>query len=282
MLLRIRHTTLYRYHAPVTDSHTLVRLMPLTDADQTCLDFRLTTNPAAPVFTFVEVGGPVHTFNIRGRHTSLEITMEARVETRLTNPFEGILLLADDWSYYQTEAVREGFAEYLAPTRLVPLEPATKPLADAARQSSDPAAASFLVSLNRVLRDTLQYDSNATGVDSTLEEVLESGRGVCQDYAHLMLAVCRGAGIPARYVSGYVLSADGVETHAEQATHAWVECLLPGGLWRGFDPTNNLLANDRYVKAHIGRDYYDAAPTRGIYRGKAEQSLEVAVEVAAA
>jgi transglutaminase-like putative cysteine protease len=282
MLLRIRHTTVYRYHAPVTDSHTLVRLMPLTDSDQTCLDFRLTTNPAAPVFTFAEVGGPVHTFNIRGRHTSLEITMEARVETRLANPFEGVPLLEDDWPYYQTDAVREGFAEYLAPTRLVPLEPATKPLADTARHSSDPAAASFLLSLNRVLHDTLQYDSNATGVDSTLQEVLESGRGVCQDYAHLMLAVCRGAGIPARYVSGYVLSADGVETHAEQATHAWVECLLPGGLWRGFDPTNNLLANDRYVKAHIGRDYYDAAPTRGIYRGKAEQSLEVAVEVATA
>ena len=151
-----------------------------------------------------------------------------------------------------------------------------------ARRKAGASAAAFLITLTGLLGRLLTYEAGVTDVHTKLEQFLNDRRGVCQDFAHLMLAVCRSRNIPARYVSGYVYrGSDEPTTHAEQATHAWVECLLPDGRWRGFDPTNNLLANDHYVKAHIGRDYTDVVPTRGVYRGSAKHELQVEVRIQA-
>jgi transglutaminase-like putative cysteine protease len=280
MLLNIRHRTTYQYPSPVSESHNEVRLMPLTDEDQVCLDFQLAVQPYARVFSYEEPGGTVHHFNIRKPHMELEVVAESRVETRRSNPFEGLNLVEDDWSFYESRDLREEYAEFLGPTRLVPADPAAARIALTAKRKAGAGVASFLISLNRLLNKLLTYEPGATHVHSTHLEALAEKRGVCQDFAHLMLAVCRSQHIPARYVSGYVQSlSGGPTTHAEEATHAWVECLLPGNLWRGFDPTNNLLANDRYVKVHIGRDYHDIAPTRGVYRGPATNLINVDVEV---
>ena len=121
----------------------------------------------------------------------------------------------------------------------------------------------------------------ARGVDSPIDHALESRQGVCQDFAHIMIALTRRIGIPCRYVSGYLFHKAGDKTRsAEGATHAWVETLLPGLGWVGLDPTNNVLAGERHVRTSVGRDYADVPPTKGVFKGSADSQLLVAVHVA--
>ena len=140
-----------------------------------------------------------------------------------------------------------------------------------------------LSSLRR-LTDTLHrsftYSPGSTSVISPIDHILETGRGVCQDYAHVIIAIARSWGIPTRYVSGYlhVSGAQG-EQVPETATHAWAECRLPGLGWIGFDPTNRTLADQRHVRVAVGRDYQDVTPTRGVFRGAGHSRLRVNVRI---
>jgi len=136
--------------------------------------------------------------------------------------------------------------------------------------------------VSRHINTAMRYDGEATSVRSTVAEALDQRAGVCQDYAHIMIAVLRAQGIPARYVSGYIFRGESQVLGAE-ASHAWCEAYLPPYGWVGFDPTNDLLINDHFVKVAIGRDYRDVSPVRGIYRGSrhAEMSVNVAMDVLA-
>jgi transglutaminase-like putative cysteine protease len=139
---------------------------------------------------------------------------------------------------------------------------------------------SLLRELTARLRDAFEYAPQSTEVDSPIEHALQERRGVCQDFAHIMTAMVRELRIPCRYVSGYLFHR--VEDHdrsAADATHAWVEALLPGLGWVGFDPTNNLIAGERHIRVAIGRDYGDVPPTRGVFKGEAKSELSVAVKV---
>jgi transglutaminase-like putative cysteine protease len=130
---------------------------------------------------------------------------------------------------------------------------------------------------------SLAYRPDSTHVDSTVDDVLEARAGVCQDFAHVMITICRHFGVPARYVSGYLYTPDEERSNlgepASDATHAWVETYLPGWGWFGFDPTHDKFVGDRHVRTAVGRDYADVPPSRGIYRGQTESRVEVAVEV---
>ena len=276
MLLRATHRTVYEYLASVGESHNEVRLEPLSDHTQTCRSFKLITSPAAKVFAYDDFGGRVHHFTIRKPHNTLEITAEALVETRVQNPFSGLNLLEADGDFYRSDAMRQAMIEYLTPSPYVPEHPAAREIAERMVRP-DQSTASYLLDLNRYLHDILVYDPSATNVHSTLDEVIAGQAGVCQDFSHLMIACCRSRGIPARYVSGYLFAHRGDGLRGEQATHAWLECLLPDGRWLAVDPTNNLLANDRYIRVHIGRDYSDVSPTRGIYVGPRTKTLKVSV-----
>ena len=147
------------------------------------------------------------------------------------------------------------------------------------RRRDDPL--SFLRELNSAIYEWFEYVPKATRVDSPIDHAIEARQGVCQDFAHIMIALVRHVRIPCRYVSGYVYPRS--ETHdrsPEGATHAWVEALLPGFGWVGFDPTNNLIAGERHIRTAIGRDYADVPPTKGIFKGKSESQLTVSVRVA--
>lgn len=321
MRLRVLHTTRYTYPSPIRDSQNELRLMPLSDADQTCLDFRLSTTPPARLFSYDLPTGRIHHFNLRAPHDTLAITAEALVVTFRHDPFAGLDLISDESGFYTREGVRQRYIEYLAPTERVPFHPEIDRIAAVARRQAGEGTASFLIALARALHRAFAFAPGSTHVNSTLQHILEHRRGVCQDFTHLMLAVCRRQGIPARYVSGYLYTgertadnagkreADEVETGqivtgritdegypaaravaaapseselvGGDAMHAWVECLLPDEKWHGFDPTNNLLTNDSYIKVHYGRDYGDVPPVRGVYHGPAEHTLEVAVRVTA-
>jgi len=252
--------------------------MPLTDSAQTCLEFRLRVNPPCKVFSYIEPGGTVNYFGVRYPHPRLEIVAEALVETRLENPFEGLNLLEPDWDLYTTK-LRQDHAEYLSESPYVVLNEEVREIAEEVRQSSNGSVSDFLIQLAHWAHESLTYDPDATHVHTKLHEVLELRAGVCQDFAHLMIACCRSQGIPARYVSGYLFVGGVDGMRGEQATHAWLECLLPNEKWLGVDPTNDLLVNDRYVAVHIGRDYTDVTPTRGVYVGTPAKSLDVSVSV---
>jgi transglutaminase-like putative cysteine protease len=306
--LRVQHTTRYLYPTPASDSHNEVRLMPLSDPDQTCLDFRISTTPPAELFAYDTPNGRVHQFNVRAPHNELTIRAEALVVTHRSNPFANMRLVDDDAEFYRREGVQQRYYEYLAPTKRVPLEPETDRIAAVARKQAGVGTASFLIALNRLLHRVFIYTPGSTNVNTTLQQVLENKQGVCQDFAHLMLSICRRQGIPARYISGYLYTGEDREdkdrenkeegeTPSEHrlqgghsggendhlvsgnAMHAWVECLLPDGQWRGFDPTNNIVTNDYYIKVHYGRDYGDVPPIRGVYRGPFAHTLDVNVLV---
>ena len=133
--------------------------------------------------------------------------------------------------------------------------------------------------LNNVIYENYTYMPNSTKVDSPIDEALNSRQGVCQDFAHIMIALVRSVGIPCRYVSGYLYHRPDEDRSMEDASHAWVEALLPGIGWVGFDPTNNLMADYRHICVAVGRDYDDVPPTRGVFRGEVETELDVGVQV---
>jgi transglutaminase-like putative cysteine protease len=301
--LRILHTIRYVYTTPAGESHNEVRLMPLSDDDQTCLDFRLTLDPAAHVSAYDLPSGRVHLFDTKAQCSELSIRAESLVVTHRQNPFLFLPAGDEDGEFYRRESIRRDYAEFLDSSRRVQLHPETDRIAAVAKkQASGAGTVPFLMALNRQLYRVLSVASNSKSVDTLIWEVTERRERVCQDFAHLMLAVCRRQGIPARYVSGYLYTgenargggAPAAEPGARSAAvdqdaprglvsgsamYAWVECLLPDARWHGFDPTNNLLTNDYYVKVHTGRDYGDVPPVHSVYRGPFAHTLEVSIRV---
>src|SRR5712692_9636910 len=261
MLLRIHHETEYRYAAPVSDSYVEARLRPWSDADQGCAEFSLTVTPDSRLFQCRTPLSWIDFFNVLAPHNTLRLTSEATVITMPRNPFERLDLTLPDWSMLRDEALRQRFWEYIQP----PVEPevaeAAHRLAAELRRDTEPGVAAFLLELARRIHAEYIYDPRATQVTTPLAEVLAHRRGVCQDFAHLMLAVSRAAGVPARYVSGYLHveepPGEPARSDAGGAMHAWVEAYVPQSGWIGFDPTHGLLVDHHYVKVAVGRAYSD-------------------------
>jgi transglutaminase-like putative cysteine protease len=276
MILEAIHRTVYCYPSSARESHNEVRLMPLTDETQICHSFALHVTPPATVFSYPNIGGTVHYFNVREYHEVLEIEGRASVETLVKNPFQDLDMLNNNWGFYALDSTVQGYAEFLADSPFAKQVPESREIGDLARKGAD-SIVDFLLSLNTQLNDLLAYDSDVTNIHSTVEEVLAGRAGVCQDFAHVAITCCRAQGIPTRYVSGYLYGGDGIR--GEQATHAWLECLLPSGKWLSLDPTNNILANDHHIRVHLGRDYGDVSPTRGVYVGPPLSELRVSVSV---
>lgn len=274
MTLKAFHRTTYRYPFASRESHNEVRLQPLDGDDQRCLSFDLKIEPEAKIFSYNEQGGTVHHFVVRTPHTALTITAETTVETFLVNPFEGLNLIENDWN--GLAGLSDRYPEFLASTPRVPILDAARQIAESVPVRA--SIAQYAIDVGERIHSLLSYDFDATHVHTPLSYVIEHRAGVCQDFAHLMLACLRAKCIPARYVSGY-LYAGSDDLRGDEATHAWVECVLPGGRWLGLDPTNHCLANDHHVRVHTGRDYDEVPPTRGIYTGPAAERLEVSVRV---
>lgn len=283
MIYRIHHSTDYQYPLAVRNSHNELRLMPLSELGQTCLTFRLHVEPEARVHVYDQPEGRVHHFSHRLPHTSLRIVAESEVEVWRENPFLHMDFLSDDEAFYELPVVKNDYFEFLSPSERVPddryIQRECEQIAASARlEALSCSSASFLVALTKLLNREFRYEPGSTTVHTKIQEVFIYRRGVCQDFAQVMLAVCRTQGIPARYVSGYLYTGkNGLVSN--DATHAWVECLLPNGLWQGFDPTNNMVVNDAYIRVHTGRDYSDVAPVRGLYLGPPAKGLEVVVRV---
>ncbi len=276
----IRHLTRFRYSNPISESIMETRMHPRSDTSQHCLSFTLAVSPRCRVFSYRDhQGNNVQHFDIPGEHHQLVIVAESVVEQQ---PFRDIphFLAPEAWDELDTLIDAGDYWEMLLPSTFAAESPALLKLAGelGAARRDDPLQ--LLFELNQRLFEYFEYVPRSTRVDSPIDEAISSRQGVCQDFAHTMIALLRHARIPARYVSGYLYR--GREDHdrsTPDATHAWVEALMPHFGWVGVDPTNNLVAHHRHIRTALGRDYADVPPTHGIFRGKTASELYVAVQV---
>ncbi|SMB79164.1 transglutaminase family protein [Deinococcus hopiensis] len=270
MRCEIRHITEYRYPKPAWDSFNEVRLYPASGERQTVRSFHLLVEPEAEVYTHRDYfGALVHHVHVHAPHTFLKLQAEAIVDTHAV-PDPGPVPFS---------ALREVSGvdrEFLTFTARVPAGDWPE-VFGVKRPAPGDDLPTFLMDLTTHLRQRFTYSPGATAVNTPLAEFATHGRGVCQDFTHAMLAITRRLGIPARYVSGYLYS--GGELRGAEATHAWVECLVPGVGWVGYDPTNDCLARERHVKITHGREYTDVSPVRGTYYGGGRGELDVDVRV---
>lgn len=282
MLLEIRHVTQYRYAAPVRESVMEVWMQPQKSSRQRLVSFDLELDPAAQLFSFADsFGNPVYHFDVPQPHDQLTITAHAAVETqpppRLPEDLDG-----GEWDRLRTDHVRGEYFDFLRPHGFAHESEALAAFArdrklDALR-AQDPLSA--VRDLCRALYEAFGYETGVTRADSPIDDMLRSGRGVSQDFAHVMITLCRSWGVPARYVSGYLFTDASKGDRSEpDATHAWVEVFLPSLRWIGLDPSNNCEATERHVACAVGRDYSDVPPSRGVYKGDAEHQLAVGVSV---
>ncbi len=275
----IHHITRFTYDNPVRESVTELRMQPRTEGFQRCLKFDLSIDPDASADHYVDhLSNIVHHFDIPVFHSEMTLRTKAVVEMYGVRKWSEELPAI---SWKDLDLAHDGIHwDYLHPSRFARPTAIIKEMADKFKLGRHQDPVTTLKRFNEVISNEFQYAPQTTHVESTIDEAIKAGKGVCQDFTHIMITLGRMVGIPCRYVSGYLYHR--TEDHnrsAEDATHAWVEAWLPGAGWIGFDPTNNLIAEDRHIRVAIGRDYADVPPTRGTFRGHAREKLSVGVRV---
>jgi transglutaminase-like putative cysteine protease len=281
MFYSIRHLTQFRYDSAVSESLMETRMRPRTEGAQRCLSFQLSVDPRAMIFEYRDyLGNAVHHFDVPGKHIQLRIVAEALVEVQ-PPPELPKRLGADAWTQLDTLVSTGDYWEMMMPSQFAQTTPALEGMIAELHVERRDDPLTFLRELNQTMFDWFDYVPKATRVDSPIDHAIETRQGVCQDFAHIMTSLVRHVKIPCRYVSGYLYPrAQKPDRSSEGASHAWVEALLPGLGWIGFDPTNNLIAGERHIRTAIGRDYADVPPTKGIFKGKTASELKVSVRVA--
>jgi transglutaminase-like putative cysteine protease len=279
MAYSVRHITRFRYEPAVRESVMEVRMQPRTDARQRCLSFSLDVSPRANMMMYRDFfGNAVHHFDIPGQHELIEVAAQAVVE--VLPPLAAQAGAVRDWRELDARVAQGDYWEMMLPSHYArPTE-----LLEKLREKLDLKRRGYplelLRELNTEMYEFFEYAPNTTKVDSPIDEALESRQGVCQDFAHIMIALVRQLKIPCRYVSGYLFHEDSAKDRSPAgATHAWVEAYLGELGWAAFDPTNNLPGCERHIRVAIGRDYADVPPTRGVHKGEAGSELSVTVSV---
>jgi transglutaminase-like putative cysteine protease len=278
MFYAIRHFTRYRYSRSVWQSMMEVRMHPRSEGNQRCFVFQLSVNPRARIFGYTDPhGNLVHHFDLPPRH----IISDALVNID-SQPATPEVMDYEAWNDLEKLIETKDYWDMLMPSHFArsspELEELAKEIGVAERDGRSPLV--FLRDIADGVHRSFTYVKKSTAVNSPIEHALHSRQGVCQDFAHIMIALVRNANIPCRYVSGYLYhTSENSHPSADGATHAWVEAFLPGVGWVGFDPTINRLVGEKHIRTAIGRDYADVPPTMGVMKGKAETQLQVRVRV---
>ncbi len=282
MFYAIRHFTRYRYSRPVWQSMMEVRMHPRSENNQRCFTFQLSVNPRARIFSYTDHrANVIHHFDLPSPHRQLTIISDALVNVEAPKDLPETMEFAA-WNELERFIEKEDYWDTLAPSHFARSSHEVEKLAEVMGVSK-PEGRSPLALLQDIAAGIYRgfsYVKQSTHVNSPIEHALEARQGVCQDFAHIMIALVRNVGIPCRYVSGYLYHDHyHIDRSTEGATHAWVEALLPALGWVGFDPTNNIMAGERHIRTAIGRDYADVPPTLGTMKGKADTELQVRVRV---
>lgn len=282
MRFDIRYRTKFTYDPAVAESHNELRACPVTDEFQRLVTYRVGVAPPARPLSFTDYWGTrVDAFGVRLPHRALEVVAEATVETSPRPLVESHAVL-DDLADADFVARHH---EFLQATRHTEWDDDLLKLATECVSERGPDVISAAYGIHDLVRASLKYEKGTTDIGTPVVDVFRGGSGVCQDFAHLAVALCRSVGIPARYVSGYLFSADDstVERTDQPVvnvqTHAWIEVAVPDVGWFPLDPTNGRQVDELHVKVGHGRDYDDVCPFRGVHHGVADVELEAAVEI---
>jgi transglutaminase-like putative cysteine protease len=273
---KIQHLTKYTYEVPVRDSANQIMLYPFSDEYQEILVHTLDVTGNPVIATHIDLfGNKAGTFTHSLSHKELIINSKLEVITFAKAVPEENFGNESDWLFLRSLQFQFPYLEFLKPEQFSTL-PELKKIMDEVDGHSLPLQRARYFC--QFVFDHFKYRQGVTTIDTTLDEIWELRSGVCQDFAHILLAMLRYNSIPARYVSGYICpNKNGMR--GEGATHAWVEAFIPEYGWLGLDPTNNCFANDNHVRLAVGKNYYDCSPVRGTYRGTSKHKLEVAVAV---
>ncbi len=279
MHLEIRYLNEFRYSEPARESHNLLRACPQVTPHQTVVSYVVDTTPNAKIFSYVDYWGTrVDEFGVREPHDVLSVRATSIVDTTPPPKPDSVADLNE------FDALRPDFVTYLAPSPHTRWDDA---IADMGRKAiAGTSDAVFAVqTVCDAVTDHLAYRPGTTDVGVDVTDVLHHGQGVCQDFAHLAIAMYRSVGIPARYVSGYLYASNQDNAvqpdvaELEVQTHAWVEAFIPGHGWWQLDPTNPQPIGELHVKIGHGRDYDDVMPLRGVYHGGSRHDLGVTVTI---
>jgi transglutaminase-like putative cysteine protease len=282
MKLLATHMTRYWYSGPVSMCHTEVHLQPRPRENQAILDFALDVSPTPDSLLSREdyFGNQVTFFSIAEPHRELIVT--SRCLALLEPSVPPALELSTAWEQVRDEAAKRDTPETFEAGQFVFESPSIKVGAPFAQYAAPSFAAgrpllSAVEDLSRRIFTEFHYDKRATTIGTPVDEVLGSRRGVCQDFAHLMIACLRSLRLPARYVSGYLRT--GGDFAGQEASHAWVSVWCPMFGWQDFDPTNNVMPRGEHFTVAWGRDYSDVTPVKGVALGGGEQVISVSVDI---
>ena len=278
MKLHVHHRTRFKYAASVRESFNEARLQPVTTGDQVCHSFLLKILPTSKLSHYLDFYlNYVHLFDLTQPHTELVVEATSTVTTG-DEPALPAGATPAPLKEIGACARLDRCYDFLQSSKYVEVAPELWRLAlDTTDGQSDTWQAAQAIM--RHIHQEFRYQPAITHAHTHMREVLEARAGVCQDFAHVMIGLCRALKIPARYVSGYLYNGPADQLKGAQASHAWVEVCLPGHGWCGLDPTNNRQADGHYVKVAVGRDYADVSPLKGTYRGTAKRQLSVEVLV---
>jgi transglutaminase-like putative cysteine protease len=275
MQFRIRHVTRFAYDRSAYESHNEVRLAPRPSPGQKTLGFRLDVIPRAAVISYRDAfGNLVHALSVHEPHRELLVVADSLVERLAPRPLGAALHVFSEFLAGDSVRSQEEY-DYLHASRYVPFSTALSRFFWLARPSLKEPVAEYVARVMSFVRGQFAYEPGTTDVHSDLDHILAAGGGVCQDFAHLTIGVLRLAGVPATLGRPRALG--------EQATHAWVEALIPEAGWSGFDPTHGGRTTDHHIRLAVGRDYADVPPLRGVYRSTGQrQTMRVSLDITGA
>ncbi|WP_394202062.1 transglutaminase family protein [Marinagarivorans algicola] len=290
MLYRICHITEYLYNAPVSHCYNLAHIIPRTSYRQKCISSDITLEPAAAFKSMRDdyFGNRAYHFEIQRSHKKLVLTATSKVETRkqfYDDKLEASVTCAEAWQLLQyTHGAELLMArEFLLDSPMIKIQPELRAYAEPLFTPNKPLLQAVMDLTQKIFTE-FEYSPASTTIATPLDVVLNTKKGVCQDFAHLQIACLRALGIPAKYISGYIetLPPPGQEKLVgTDASHAWVSAFCPGQGWVEFDPTNNSIAAEQHILTAWGRDYFDVTPLKGVIFGGGENPiLNVSVDVA--
>jgi transglutaminase-like putative cysteine protease len=276
----ILHQTTYRYPGKIHESYSIVRLRPRSDSSQYCTKYELNVAPRARIFSYSDrFGNDVQHFAVLPDHDVLSIIARSSVITvRSANPEVPAPVTKE---HLATDPNVRWLYDELHESQYVVFGPQLKAFAAEVGDPGRDDLVAWYLHAGTSIKQKFTYDTEATSVQTTIDESIRARAGVCQDYAHILVGLCRYYGIPARYVSGYIFSGQEGSVLGADASHAWCEAYLGPHGWIGYDPTNDTLIDDRFARIAVGRDYRDVSPVRGVYKGASRSSMSVNVAMEA-
>lgn len=278
----LRYRTTFTYDDLVRESQNELRACPITDEHQQLVSHRVTIHPTARVLTYVDYWGTrVDSFGIREPHVAMEVLAESTVEVE-PRP---LVTVSPRLAELRAPAFRDEHLEFLERTAHTAWNGDVAASAERVAALGGDDVVGVVLAVHRFVHSSLTYMPGSTYIGVDVNEVLVGGQGVCQDYAHLAVAMCRSVGIPARYVSGFFFARDDAtgadvdDDVLEVQTHAWFEAAVPGWGWLALDPTNAQQVGIRHIAIGYGRDYDDVPPVRGVFAGDGRPSAQAVVEI---